>query len=101
MPGDWSNAVPFGRRLTTGAEMRVTGPTDRAAVVCVNGGQGRQRCRSDFIRLEGRVERVHGRADWLTFSAEARESECLQKGCFSRIGGMILAYLNRKEPFSG
>src|SRR2546421_191158 len=40
MPGDSSNAVPFGRRLATGAEMRVTGPTDRAAVVCVNGGQG-------------------------------------------------------------
>ena len=27
--------------LTTGAEMRVTGPTQRAAVVCVNGGQAR------------------------------------------------------------
>jgi dienelactone hydrolase len=27
--------------LTTGAEMRVTGPTHRAAVVCVNGGQAR------------------------------------------------------------
>src|SRR2546429_9972160 len=40
MPGDSSNAVPLGRRLATGAEMRVTGPTDRAAVVCVNGGQG-------------------------------------------------------------
>jgi pimeloyl-ACP methyl ester carboxylesterase len=26
-------------RLATGAEMRVTGPTDRAVVVCVNGGQ--------------------------------------------------------------
>jgi dienelactone hydrolase len=27
-------------QLTSGAEMRVTGPTDRLAVVCVNGGQG-------------------------------------------------------------
>jgi pimeloyl-ACP methyl ester carboxylesterase len=27
-------------RLASGAEMRVTGPTERAAVVCVNGGQG-------------------------------------------------------------
>jgi len=27
--------------LETGAEMRVTGPTDRYAVVCVNGGQAR------------------------------------------------------------
>jgi pimeloyl-ACP methyl ester carboxylesterase len=26
--------------LSTGAELRVTGPTDRLAVVCVNGGQG-------------------------------------------------------------
>jgi len=28
--------------LSTGAEMRVTGPTDRCAVVCVNGGQARE-----------------------------------------------------------
>ena len=28
------------RRLATGGEIRVTGPVDRAAVVCVNGGQG-------------------------------------------------------------
>ena len=28
--------------LTTGAEMRVTGPIDRCAVVCVNGGQARE-----------------------------------------------------------
>jgi len=28
--------------LTSGAEMRVTGPTDRCAVVCVNGGQARE-----------------------------------------------------------
>jgi pimeloyl-ACP methyl ester carboxylesterase len=28
------------RHLSTGAELRVTGPTDRVAVVCVNGGQG-------------------------------------------------------------
>jgi pimeloyl-ACP methyl ester carboxylesterase len=27
--------------LATGAELRVTGPTDRCAVVCVNGGQAR------------------------------------------------------------
>jgi len=26
--------------LATGAEMRVTGPTEHAVVVCVNGGQG-------------------------------------------------------------
>jgi dienelactone hydrolase len=29
-------------RLATGAEMRVTGPTDECAVVCVNGGQARE-----------------------------------------------------------
>jgi hypothetical protein len=29
-------------RLATGAELRVTGPTDRYAVVCVNGGQARE-----------------------------------------------------------
>ncbi len=28
------------RRLATGGEIRVTGPIDRAAIVCVNGGQG-------------------------------------------------------------
>jgi pimeloyl-ACP methyl ester carboxylesterase len=28
--------------LATGAELRVTGPTDRFAVVCVNGGQARE-----------------------------------------------------------
>lgn len=28
--------------LSTGAEMRVTGPTSRAAIVCVNGGQARE-----------------------------------------------------------
>jgi len=28
--------------LASGAEMRVTGPTDRCAVVCVNGGQARE-----------------------------------------------------------
>ena len=28
--------------LATGAELRVTGPTSRCAVVCVNGGQGRE-----------------------------------------------------------
>jgi pimeloyl-ACP methyl ester carboxylesterase len=27
-------------QLSTGADLRVTGPTDRLAVVCVNGGQG-------------------------------------------------------------
>ena len=27
------------QQLTTGAELRVTGPTDRMAVICVNGGQ--------------------------------------------------------------
>src|SRR5437773_2206652 len=26
-------------RLASGAELRLTGPTDRAAVICVNGGQ--------------------------------------------------------------
>ena len=26
-------------RLSTGAEMRITGPVDECAVVCVNGGQ--------------------------------------------------------------
>ena len=29
-------------RLSTGAEMRITGPVDECAVVCVNGGQSRE-----------------------------------------------------------
>ncbi len=39
-------------RLSTGAEMRVTGPTTECAVVCVNGGQSRE--------VEGTVPN-HGR----------------------------------------
>lgn len=33
---------PVTTRLVTRAEMRVTGSTNRAAVVCVNGGQGKE-----------------------------------------------------------
>ena len=71
MPGDSSNAVPFGRRLATGAEMRVTGPTDRAAVVCVNGGQGSEVEGTWSATLEWLVRRLAPRFPKLGF-AEVR-----------------------------
>src|SRR5437868_14289393 len=71
MPGDSSNAVPFGRRLATGAEMRVTGPTDRAAVVCVNGGQGSEVEGTWSATLEWLVRRLAPRFPELGF-AEVR-----------------------------
>jgi pimeloyl-ACP methyl ester carboxylesterase len=71
MPGDSSNAVPLGRRLATGAEMRVTGPTDRAAVVCVNGGQGSEVEGTWSATLEWLVRRLAPRFPKLGF-AEVR-----------------------------
>lgn len=37
-----TSIAPVTRTLSTGAELRVTGPLDRAAVVCVNGGSARE-----------------------------------------------------------
>src|SRR5204863_5845359 len=71
MPGDSSNAVPLGRRLATGAEMRVTGPIDRAAVVCVNGGQGTEVAGTWSATLEWLVRRLAPRFPELGF-AEVR-----------------------------
>ena len=71
MPGDSSNAVPFGRRLATGAEMRVTGSTDRGAVVCVNGGQGSEVEGTWSATLEWLVRRLAPRFPKLGF-AEVR-----------------------------
>ena len=71
MPGDSSNAVPLGRRLATGAEMRVTGSTDRAAVVCVNGGQGSEVEGTWSATLEWLVRRLAPRFPKLGF-AEVR-----------------------------
>jgi len=71
MPDDSSNAVPLGRRLATGAEMRVTGPTDRAAVVCVNGGQGSEVEGTWSATLEWLVRRLAPRFPKLGF-AEVR-----------------------------
>jgi pimeloyl-ACP methyl ester carboxylesterase len=71
MPGHSSNAVLFGRRLATGAEMRVTGPTDRGAVVCVNGGQGSEVEGTWSATLEWLVRRLAPRFPKLGF-AEVR-----------------------------
>jgi pimeloyl-ACP methyl ester carboxylesterase len=48
-------------KLTTGAEMRVTGPTARCAVVCVNGGQGREVEGTWSASIEWLVRRVSTR----------------------------------------
>jgi hypothetical protein len=71
MPGDSSKAVPLARRLATGAEMRVTGPTDRGAVVCVNGGQGSEVEGTWSATLEWLVRRLAPRFPKLGF-AEVR-----------------------------
>lgn len=44
--------------LGTGAEMRVTGPTDRVAVVCVNGGQGAEVTGTWSASIEWLVKRL-------------------------------------------
>src|SRR5207237_312515 len=70
-PATRANAVPLGRRLATGAEMRVTGSTDRAAVVCVNGGQGSEVEGTWSATLEWLVRRLAPRFPKLGF-AEVR-----------------------------
>ena len=48
-------------KLSTGAEMRVTGPTTNCAVVCVNGGQSREvegTARSQAEHSSLRVEQI-------------------------------------------
>ena len=57
--------------LTTGAEMRVTGPTDGCAVVCVNGGQAREVEGTWSASIEWLVERLAARLPELAF-AEVR-----------------------------
>ena len=59
------------RRLDTGAELRVTGPTDAAAVVCVNGGQRREVEGTWSATLEWLVHRLAPRFPELGF-AEVR-----------------------------
>ncbi len=54
--------------LTTGAEMRLTGPTDRAAVICVNGGQGSPVEGTWSASLEWLVERLSSRFPTIAFS---------------------------------
>jgi pimeloyl-ACP methyl ester carboxylesterase len=55
------------RRLGTGAELRVTGPTERAAVVCVNGGQKREVEGTWSATLEWLVGRLAPRFPGLGF----------------------------------
>jgi pimeloyl-ACP methyl ester carboxylesterase len=55
-------------RLTTGAEMRVTGATDRAAVVCVNGGQGGEVDGTWSASIEWLVRRLAPRMPELGFA---------------------------------
>jgi pimeloyl-ACP methyl ester carboxylesterase len=58
-------------RLSTGAEMRLTGPTDGAAVVCVNGGQSAPVEGTWSASLEWLVGRLAPRFPTLAF-AEVR-----------------------------
>lgn len=58
-------------RLSTGAELRVTGPTDRYAVVCVNGGQAREVEGTWSASLEWLVGRLSVRLPEIAF-AEVR-----------------------------
>jgi dienelactone hydrolase len=58
-------------RLGTGAEMRVTGPVDRAAVVCVSGGQRREIDGTWSSSVEWLVARLAPRLPRLGF-AEVR-----------------------------
>jgi pimeloyl-ACP methyl ester carboxylesterase len=55
-------------RLATGAEMRLTGPTDRAAVVCVDGGQGGEVEGTWSASIEWLVRRLAPRLPELGFS---------------------------------
>lgn len=55
-------------RLSTGAEMRLTGPTDRAAVVCVNGGEKSPVDGTWSASLEWLVGRLAPRFPTLAFS---------------------------------
>jgi pimeloyl-ACP methyl ester carboxylesterase len=55
------------RRLPTGAELRVTGTTDRAAVVCVDGGQGGEVEGTWSASLEWLVRRLAPRFPVLGF----------------------------------
>lgn len=57
--------------LRTGAELRVTGPTDRFAVVCVNGGQAREVEGTWSATVEWLVRRLAPRLPGLGF-AEVR-----------------------------
>jgi pimeloyl-ACP methyl ester carboxylesterase len=55
-------------RLSTGAEMRVTGPTDRVAVVCVDGGQGGEVEGTWSASIEWLVRRLAARFPELGFA---------------------------------
>jgi hypothetical protein len=55
-------------RLASGAEMRVTGPTERAAVVCVDGGQGGEVEGTWSASVEWLVRRLAPRFPELAFS---------------------------------
>jgi dienelactone hydrolase len=57
--------------LTTGAELRVTGPTRRCAVVCVNGGQAREVEGTWSASIEWLVEKLAARLPEIGF-AEVR-----------------------------
>lgn len=58
-------------KLATGAELRVTGPTDRYAVVCVNGGQAREVEGTWSASIEWLVRRLSTRLPEIAF-AEVR-----------------------------
>lgn len=58
-------------RLSTGAEMRVTGPTTECAVVCVNGGQAREMEGTWSATIEWLVQKLAPRLPELGF-AEVR-----------------------------
>jgi len=58
-------------RLSTGAELRITGSSDRGAVVCVNGGQAREVAGTWSASLERLVRQLAVRLPELAF-AEVR-----------------------------
>ena len=55
-------------RLASGAELRLTGPTDRAAVVCMNGGQRAEVEGTWSASLEWLVQRLAPRFPGLAFA---------------------------------
>ena len=55
-------------RLASGAELRLTGPTDRAAVICVNGGQRAEVEGTWSASLEWLVRRLAPRFSQLGFA---------------------------------